>query len=91
MNLGRLLIYTSPEELLRQVQGKVWEAIIPSSSLNELRKTHIVGSTTRSGEGVKVRIIGEKVQSENVKSAIPTMEDAYLYILTKDNGKQSNE
>jgi len=91
MNLGRLLIYTFPEELLRQVEGKVWEAIIPSSSLNELRKTHIVGSTTRSGEGVKVRIIGEKVQSENVKSAIPTMEDAYLYILTKDNGKQSNE
>jgi ABC-2 type transport system ATP-binding protein len=91
MNLGRLLIYTSPEELLRQVEGKVWEAIIPSSSLNELRKTHIVGSTTRSGEGVKVRIIGEKVQGENVKSAIPTMEDAYLYILTKDNGKQSNE
>jgi len=91
MNLGRLLIYTFPEELLRQVEGKVWEAIIPSSSLNELRKTHIVGSTTRSGEGVKVRIIGEKVQGENVKSAIPTMEDAYLYILTKDNGKQSNE
>jgi len=91
MNNGRLLIYASPEELLRKVDGKVWKTIIASSELNELRKTHIVGSTTHSGEGVKVRIIGEDSPSENAKPATPTLEDAYLYILNKDNGKQTSE
>ncbi|MFH2048648.1 MAG: ABC transporter ATP-binding protein [bacterium] len=91
MNKGRLLIYASPEELLRKVEGKVWEAIIASAQLNDLRKTHIVGSTTRSGEGVKVRIVGENTPGEHAKPSTPTLEDAYLYILTKDNGKQSGE
>ena len=91
MNKGHLLIYDSPEELLKKVEGKVWEIIIPSSSLIELRKTHIVGSTTRSGDGVKVRIVGEKTPGEHAKPSTPTLEDAYLYILNKDNGKQSSE
>ncbi len=91
MNKGRLLIYASPEELLRKVEGKVWKTIVASSDLNELRETHIVGSTTRSGEGIKVRIVGESSPGENAKPATPTLEDAYLYILNKDNGKQPSE
>lgn len=90
MNKGRLIAHASPEELLRTVDGKVWEAVIPTSALADLRKTHVVGSTVRTGEGSRVRVIGERSPSDGARQVTPTLEDAYLYLLNGDQGEKEN-
>ena len=85
MNKGRLLAHSAPEELIHSVEGKVWEVVVASSDLTELRLTHVVGNTVRSGEGVKVRVIGDQVPTPEAKPATPTLEDAYLHILARES------
>jgi ABC-2 type transport system ATP-binding protein len=86
MNKGRLVVHAAPEELIRSVEGKVWETVIASAALTELRQTHVVGNTIRSGEGIKVRVIGDQSPRPDAQPASPTLEDAYLHLLAREPG-----
>ena len=85
MSSGHLLVHATPEQLLRSVVGKVWEVVMASSDVVDLKQTHIVGNTTRTMEGVRVRVVGEKVPAASARQVTPTLEDAYLWLL---NGHQ---
>ena len=91
MNKGRLLVHVAPEELLRSVEDKVWEVFVASSELAELKKTHVVGSATRSDRGVRVRVVGESPSGDDVRPVVPTLEDAYLYCLNADENAGGHE
>jgi len=85
MSKGHLLVHAAPEELLRSVEGKVWEVVVASSELTELKRTHLAGSTTRTSDGVRVRVVGESAPAASARPVTPTLEDAYLWLL---NGHQ---
>lgn len=85
MKAGRLLVNALPEELLRSVEGKVWEVVLASPDLIELKQTHVVGSTTRTIDGMRVRVVGDKTPAAPARQVAPTLEDAYLWVL---NGHQ---
>ncbi len=91
MNKGRLLVHVAPEELLREVEDRVWEVFVASSELAELKKTHVVGSATRNDRGVRVRIVGENPAGVDARQVVPTLEDAYLYWLNADENSGRHE
>jgi len=84
INKGHLLIHATPEELLQAVEGKVWEAVIAGTELEELKKTHVVGNAVRTSEGVRVRVIGDQQPIATARHVSPSIEDAYLTILDTD-------
>jgi len=81
MSSGHLLVHAAPEELLRTVAGKVWEVVTASAELTDLKRTHLVGSTTRTVEGVRVRVVAERTPAASAVQVTPTLEDAYLWLL----------
>jgi ABC-2 type transport system ATP-binding protein len=83
---GHLLMHATPERLLKEVEGKVWEWIIPSSDLTEIRQKHLISSTMRSAEGVEVRAVADEKPSPEARFMTPRLEDAYLYWM--QNGRQ---
>ena len=76
------MAHAAPEALLRQVEGKVWEWVIPSAELNAAKGRFLVSSTTRRSDGVHVRILGEAAPIGAVPVP-PNLEDAYLYCLSQ--------
>ena len=56
---GTLVAHASPEELLRQVEGKVWEWVIPSADLNAARQRYLISNTVRRSDGVHARVLGD--------------------------------
>jgi ABC-type multidrug transport system ATPase subunit len=78
MSKGQLILKTSPEELLRQTAGKVWEWTIPAAELAELRRHQVVGSAVRSPAGIRVRVVANRQPEALAQSAQPCLEDAYL-------------
>jgi ABC-type multidrug transport system ATPase subunit len=80
---GRLLTHAAPEVLLGSVTGRVWEWTVPSAELQALRQKHLVSSTVRTGEGVRLRIVGESAPAAEAYTVPPTLEDAYLYVLAQ--------
>ena len=67
------------EQLLAQVNGKVFTEAIDHSAAIDFGKYGEVISYVRKRECIEVRFINEQKQS-HYKTVEPTLEDAYFYI-----------
>jgi ABC-type multidrug transport system ATPase subunit len=79
---GTLVAHATPEALLQQVEGKVWEGVVSSADLNAAKQQFLIGSTTRRSDGVHVRVLGDEPPA-GAKPVPPNLEDAYLYCLNQ--------
>ena len=79
---GTLVAHASPEELLRQVEGRVWEWVLPSADLSAARQRHLISNTMRRSDGVHARVLGE-IPPPGAEPVAPNLEDAYLYCLSQ--------
>jgi ABC-2 type transport system ATP-binding protein len=79
---GVLLTHASPEELLRRVQGKVWEWIVPSAELNAARRRYLISNTGRRSDGVHARVLSD-APPNGAQPVTPNLEDAYLHCLSR--------
>lgn len=77
---GVLVAHAAPEELLRQVEGKVWEWVVPSAEVNAAKQRYLISSTMRRSDGLHVRVLGAQGPA-GAQPAAPNLEDAYLYCL----------
>ena len=78
---GRLLAFAAPEELLRRVEGKVWEWVMPSAELPAAREKWKISNAIRRADGVHARVVSERPPVADAKSVAPSLEDAYLAVL----------
>jgi len=76
---GKLLVHTSPVELLNELRGKVWALTTDDAGCQKLQAQYIISSTTRHTEGIELRVIAEDNPGYNATSLEPNLEDAYLY------------
>ena len=81
INKGLLLREAAPEDLLKELDGKVWEWIVGSDDLTALKGKHIVSGTIRRSDGVQVRVVSEGKPDPNAQNVSPNLEDAYLYFI----------
>jgi len=85
INHGHLLKFAVPEAFLQAMEGKVWQWVIPSVELNSVRQQQLVCSTVKRADGVHVRVVADSAPSSTAVSAVPMLEDSYLYLLTNAN------
>lgn len=76
---GKLLVHTSPVELLNELRGKVWALTTDDAGCQKLQAQYIISSITRHAEGIELRVIAENNPGYNATSLEPNLEDAYLY------------
>ena len=81
INKGRLLRRAAPEDLLKELENKVWEWSVTSNDLVTLKQKHIVSGTIRRSDGVQVRVVSESQPEAHAQNVQPNLEDAYLYII----------
>lgn len=77
---GTLVAHASPEELLRQVEGKVWEWVLPSAELNAAKQKYLISNTSRRSDGVHARVLAD-VPPNGAQPVTPNLEDAYLFCM----------
>src|SRR5512138_1056884 len=81
VNRGELLRESAPEELLKELEGKIWEWTVASEDLTALKQKHIVSGTIRRSDGVQVRVVSANPPEASALSVSPNLEDAYLYFI----------
>lgn len=86
---GRLLEHGAPERMLQAVGGKTWQWVIPSTELTAVRQQHLISSTARRSDGVHVRVVSDSRPGAGAQAAVPALEDAYPYYLSRANGSNS--
>jgi ABC-type multidrug transport system ATPase subunit len=88
INKGCKLQHHTPEKLLKILDGKVWQWIVPSSELPVLKQKHIVSGMVRHSEGVQVRVVSESSPDSEAQPILPSLEDVYLYLVSLNGVKQ---
>ena len=81
VNNGQLLRESAPENLLKEIENKVWEWKVASDELIKIKQNHIVSGTIRRSDGVQVRVVSESQPDVNAQRISPNLEDAYLYFI----------
>jgi ABC-2 type transport system ATP-binding protein len=87
INHGRKLQHAIPEILLQMVDGKVWQWMVASSDLPTIKQHHIISGAIRRSEGVQVRVVSESAPAAEAESIPPSLEDAYLYLVTRNGSR----
>jgi ABC-type multidrug transport system ATPase subunit len=75
---GRLVASAAPETLLRAAEGRVWEWLVPSTALTDLKSRVRISATLRRSDGVRVRAVCDGAPDPSAQPVTPTLEDAYL-------------
>lgn len=87
MNRGRLLAEAAPEDLLRRVEGRVWEWNVDSASLPAARQMFRISGMQRRGVGagpaVRLRVVSDTPPHADARPIAPLLEDAYLLITSE--------
>jgi ABC-2 type transport system ATP-binding protein len=81
MKEGALVALATPEALMQQAMGSVWEAVLPSQQFDEIRKTLHVSGAVRKSDGVHARFVSPHPPVAHATPAEPTLEDAFLFTM----------
>lgn len=84
---GRKIQHAAPERLLAGLEGKVWQWQIPASALPALKRQCLVSGVIHRENGIQVRVVSEASPSPEAQAAAPSLEDAYLHLVSQ-NGVQ---
>src|ERR1035437_3833957 len=79
---GSLVARASPEELLRMVEGKVWEWVLPSAELPTARQNYLISNTMHRADGIHARVVAQSPPPQ-AAPVPPTLEDAYLFCMSR--------
>jgi ABC-2 type transport system ATP-binding protein len=75
---GQLIRHATPESLLHDLDGRVWEWVVGSDEVEAVRRKCLVTGTVRRADGVHVRIVSAASPSLDARPLPPALEDVYL-------------
>ena len=84
MSKGRLRFHGTPEQLLAQAEGHIWEWTMAPEQLAAVRERFIVCASLRRPDGIRVRVVSAEAPHADAQAVAPGLEDAYTWLLGAD-------
>lgn len=81
MNEGQIVAQGSPNDLIKGVEGKVWQRTIDKSDLEKYRASCTVLSAHLHGGRLRIQVLANHQPSEGFKSANADLKDVYFSVL----------
>ncbi|MDH6314038.1 ABC-2 type transport system ATP-binding protein [Parabacteroides sp. PFB2-10] len=91
MNKGEVAYYGSPEDMLKQAEGKVWRIQINGDQLHDVDKKYPVISTIPSGTGWEVQVVADEIKGYDAEPFPPNLEHAYVYYMESKLNRWTND
>ena len=85
---GRIVYGGTPAELIQDLTGQVWLVSVAPEKLDEFKRGHVITGMRRAGDHFLVRIISNRQPPGAVSNEPPTLEDAYVAMLTASQSGQ---
>lgn len=78
LSSGQVIRKATPQELLHDMEGKVWEIPVTADNLKDAQKLGTVCGIAQRPEGMIARILCNALQQWKGQSVSPNLEDVYL-------------
>lgn len=83
LNTGKLAFNGSPQELIEQAKGHVWQVNTSGYEYDLIKEQYAVVSTIPTKDGWEVQLIGDGSNFKNAIELEPNLEHAYVYFMEK--------
>ena len=81
MKGGKIVDVGTTEELVKQIEGKVWSALIPAKEVTVFeRKLRIINQKNEPNGMVSIRYLSSNSEVDNSVNEEPRLEDLYLWL-----------
>lgn len=87
LHLGEVLFSGTVSELLARMRGRVWLVDVPREMLHGMKQRYVFTGVYRVGDGMRIRIVADKVTESTPRPAEPTLEDAYIDTMAGTDGE----
>lgn len=84
MNHGHVIFQGTREELIEEVQGQVWQAILDEKQQQNLENHCIVTGKLILEEGTLVRMLAKEKPFTHAQLVSPNIQDGYMRIIEED-------
>jgi len=82
---GELLRKDTISSLLKEIEGKVFEAYVFEEDLMAIRERYKVSNVSQDGNGISVRFVAEQIPKKwSCRTVAPRLEELYLYLFDED-------
>ena len=88
---GRMIWSGGTEELVKQVEGKVYLISAAKKKDKLIKEKYTVLNIIASGSGTQYRVLSDTPPEEKHILQDPTLEDGYMYLLSQTDGGINNE
>ena len=88
MKSGRIMHQGRPEEITKEVEGKVWECRVQGKEVDRYVAEYNVGNLKHEGSDPVLRIVSDEKPMEEAIQVAPTLEDLYLYYFEEAGEEQ---
>lgn len=86
MKNGKFVLQGTVPELIRKVDGKVWELTVSPAEAKKWQARSTVANLRHEGRQIVLRIISDHMPSETAVPCEATLEDLYLYYFGAEEG-----
>jgi ABC-type multidrug transport system ATPase subunit len=86
LNKGEVAFKGSPEEMIEQVRGHVWQMLIDDEAFNTMKARYSVVSTIPAEGKWDVQLIAREQPHPDARLANPNLEHAYVYFMENELG-----
>jgi len=82
LDRGRIVFDDEPSSLMAQADGATWEFDIEDETrIDAVKSDHHIVSTMATGDGLRMRVVGNNPPSADADRVTPTIEDAYVLFM----------
>ncbi|MCF3142466.1 ABC transporter ATP-binding protein [Streptomyces platensis] len=88
---GRLLRRGAPEELMGDLEGRIWEILVDPSAVSAVQSHYVVSRMIRTSAGVRLRVLSAQPPVGDATQVAPDLEDAYLGVIRGAADRRSDD
>ncbi len=90
LNRGNLAFTGSPEQLVKEAEGNVWQIQVTEAEYLEINEKYPVISTIPIDGGWEVQVVSEEINGYQGKQIAPNLEHAYVHFMENKLNQWSN-
>lgn len=86
MKAGKIVDIGTTEELVKEIEGKVWTCSVPAGDLNSYEmRLRVINRRGEDNGQVSIRYLSETPEISGAVAALPRLEDLYLWYFPQEN------
>ncbi|MBC8216934.1 MAG: hypothetical protein H8E73_00570 [Planctomycetes bacterium] len=88
MNHGQVEFLGKCRQLADRAEGKVWQVCVDDAQYEVLRSEYAITSMIDTDQGLQLRLLSETRKDPGWQSVVPTLEDAYLWLVNSSSAHE---